>query len=113
MARKKKPENETPEAAEERRILEFVANVAPRGEKTSWNRKMDNMVKLLAQLTPIEERILQIMREEKQPIIDQITQLRTTMVQECVHPYDQLVLKEDHILCKFCNRRMSIPNVRD
>jgi len=62
-------------------------------------------------LTPIEEKILKIMFEEKQPILDRINDLRTTMIQECVHPYNQLVLKDDHIICKFCNRKMGIPVV--
>jgi hypothetical protein len=113
MARKKKPENETQNAAEIRRVLEYVSNVASRGEKTSWNRKMDNMVKLIAQLTPIEERIFQIMLAEKQPIMDQINDLRSSMIQECVHPFDHLILKEDHVVCKFCNRKIGIPSVND
>jgi len=74
---------------------------------------MDNMVKLISQLTPIEEKILEIMLKEKQPILDQINDLRTSMINECVHPFDQLVLKDDHILCKFCNRKVGIPNVND
>ena len=54
MARKKKPVGETKEQAEERRLLEAVANNANRSEKTSWNRKMKNMVELLTELRPIE-----------------------------------------------------------
>lgn len=113
MARRKKPELETKKEATERRLLEFISNNASRSEKTSWNRKMDNMVKLIAQLTPIEEKILEIMLKEKQPILDQIHELRSSMINECVHPYDHLVLNEDHILCKFCNRRLGIPNVSE
>lgn len=109
MARKKKPERETEEQAKERRILETVSNASNRSEKTSWNRKMDNMVKLLARLRPIEERILQIIQEEKQPVLDEVEALRQMMVKECVHPYEHLVLKEDHVLCKFCDKRISIP----
>ena len=109
MSRKKKPENETPEAAEERRVLEFVSNVASRSEKTSWNRKMDNMVTLLTNLEPIEQKILKIIAKEKQPLLDEISSLRTSMVQECIHPYEQLVLYSDHVLCKFCNRKISSP----
>lgn len=110
MARKKKPEHETEEQTRERRILEAVSNTSNRSEKTSWNRKMDNMVKLLARLRPIEEKILRIIREEKQPVLDEVEVLRQMMVKECVHPYEHLVLKEDHILCKFCDKRISIPS---
>ena len=44
MARQRKPENETIGEARVRQLLESVANNADRSEKTSWNRKMDNMV---------------------------------------------------------------------
>lgn len=110
MAKKKRPENETMDEATQRQILEQVANFATRSEKTSWNRKMDNMVKLLAELHPIEEKILKIILEEKQPLMDAVNELRGTMVKECIHPYDQLVLHDDYIECKFCGRKLNIPN---
>lgn len=109
MARQRKPENETEEEANIRRMLEAVSNNANRSEKTSWNRKEDNMVKLLAQLRPIEEEILDLIGK-KQPILDKIKDLRTTMVNECVHPYQHLTFHEDHIVCKFCNKRLGIPS---
>jgi hypothetical protein len=109
MARQKKPENETPQAAADRRIREYVSNAATRSEKTSWGRKMDNMVRLLASLDPIEQRILEISSKEKQPVLDEIQQLRQSMVQECVHPFDQLVVKENHVECKFCTKRIRRP----
>jgi len=110
MARRKKPEQETPEQTMERRQKEIVANTSNRSEKISWNRKMDNMVRLLASLRPIEEQILELSRQ-KMPIFDDIQKLRLTMVQECVHPFEYLVIKEDHILCKFCDKRISKPVV--
>ena len=105
MARRKKPTGETPEQAVERRQKESIANVANRSEKTSWNRKMENMVKLLAKIRPIEQKILNLHRE-KLPLLDEVHELRQTMVNECVHPFDQLIVKEDHVLCKFCNRKL-------
>jgi len=110
VARKKKPENETPEQANIRQILESVANNASRSEKTSWNRKMDNMVKLIALIRPIEEQILELMAQ-KIPITDDVTILRNDMVRECVHPIEQLAYKETHIECKFCNKRIAISGV--
>ena len=108
MARQRKPENETPEQAHVRQMLESVANNADRSEKTSWNRKMDNMVKLLAQLTPLADQILEL-EAQKLPILDEIQKLRLVMVNECIHPYDHLTFFEDHITCKFCNKRLSVP----
>jgi hypothetical protein len=107
MARTRKPENETEEESTIRRNHEKVANGATRSEKTSWNRKMENMVKLLATLKPIEDQILELM-EQKQPIQDEVADLRATMVAECTHPFEYLVTQEDHIICKFCNRRMIV-----
>lgn len=108
MARQRKPENETPEQARVRQLLETIANNSDRSEKTSWNRKMDNMIKLIAKLRPIEEQILDL-ESRKLPIIDEVQELRQLMIKECVHPYDHLTYFEDHIKCKFCERNISVP----
>ena len=108
MARRKSPENETEDQRIERQHLEAVANVANRSEKTSWNRKMNNMVSLLATLRPIEEKILELIAE-KQPILDQVAELRMTMVNECIHPYEYLLHEGDHVKCKFCDKNVSLP----
>ena len=109
MARRKAPENETAEEQLTRRQREAIANTADRSEKTSWNRKMDNMVKLMSKLRPIEDQILEL-QAEKQPVFDEIQELRRLMVKECVHPYEYLVIHDDHAECKFCNKRISLPN---
>lgn len=107
MPRRKKPENETQREAIIRQELETIANTASRSEKTSWNRKMNNMVSLLAKLKPIEDQILDLMKQ-KETIFDEIQELRQVMVKECIHPFEQLVYKEDHIECKFCNRKLNL-----
>jgi len=109
VARRKKPEDETAEQERQRKIFESISNFSDRSEKTSWNRKMDNMVKLLAQLRPIEEKILEL-QADKMPIFDDVQALRETMVKECVHPYPHLTLFEDHVVCKFCNKKIRIPD---
>jgi len=88
--------------------LKKIANLANRSEKTSWNRKLKNMKKLLAKLSPIEEQMIELF-QKKQPILDEVAELRATMVNECIHPSDQLVMKEDHVVCKFCGKRISLP----
>lgn len=108
MARRKKPEGETPEQARHRRIYESVCDHATRSEKVSWHRQMDNMVSLLAKLRPIEDKIIKL-QAEKIPIMDDVAMLRARMVRDCVHPYEQLVLKEQHIQCKFCDKHFRIP----
>lgn len=98
---------------------EEMSSLASRREKVSWNRKMDNMIKLVAALKPIENKIVNL-QAKKQPLMDQIAALRETMKQECIHPVDHLVYvpsivdlyKEtpinavEHAICKFCNRRL-------
>lgn len=112
MAKKKKPQNESEQEAYERRVKETVANSFSRSEKTSWNRKMDNMVKMVADLQEVENEILDYITEHKQPLLDSVQQLRQTMVKECIHPYEYLVVDQDHLLCKFCGKKISKPNVK-
>ncbi len=107
MARRKKPEEETQVETKERYLKESIANNANRSEKTSWNRKMDNMVRLLAELQPIEEQIVEL-EAKKLPIFDEIQELRTQMVQDCVHPYEYLLIENNVAKCKFCERRLVI-----
>lgn len=110
MARRKKPENETTEQARARRTLEAIADSATRSEKVSWDRKMDNMVTLLAKLKPIEEEIIDLMAK-KQPVIDEITALRREMVKDCVHPFTHLVFQHDGtVQCKFCMKNFQVLN---
>lgn len=103
MARRKKPENETVEEAAARKRIEAVADAATRSEKVAWDRKMTNMVTLLARLEPLEQQILEAMAQ-KQPIMDEVAALRQTMVDECVHPITHLVDTPNGVVCKFCNR---------
>ena len=104
MARRKKPENETTDQTNIRRTLETIADNATRGEKVSWDRKMDNMVSLLAKLKPIEDEIIDLLAK-KMPIVDDIAALRREMVKDCVHPYTHLQLQQDGTVhCKFCAR---------
>jgi hypothetical protein len=109
MAKRKIPDNETPEEARIRQICDYIANTADRSEKTSWNRKMDNMVKLMSQLGPIEEEILDL-QAKKIPIFDEIQELRGLMVKECVHPYEYLSVGDDFVECKFCGKKVNLPN---
>ena len=110
MARRKKPKNETPEQAELRLLLESIANHANRSEKTAWKRKLKNMEGLLDELHPIEEKILTILAEEKQPMLDKIAELRSIMVKECIHPYEHLIKKDGFVECKFCGKKMRVPD---
>lgn len=112
MARRKKPENETPEMANKRNLFETISNHANRSEKTAWKRKLVNMNKLLESLRPIERKILNIIKSEKQPLLDQIHELRQKMVKDCIHPYEHLIQKDVYVECKFCNRKIRVANAK-
>lgn len=106
MARRKKPKNESNDQARIRRKLEKIANAATRSEKTSWNRKLQKMQKIIDdKLNPIEDEILEL-QAQKEAIFDETQILRNIMVLECVHPFDYLTVKDDHILCNFCNKKI-------
>lgn len=108
MAKRKKPDNETAEEQSVRQLMETIADNATRSEKVSWDRKMDNMVSLLAKLKPIEEKIIDLMAE-KTPIIDEITTLRKEMVRDCIHPFTHLVHKGENVAeCKFCGKTFKV-----
>ena len=112
MSRRKKPVDETLDETTLRLIKEEIANNANRSEKTSWNRKMDNMVKLLAEIQPIEDKIIEL-QERKIPIFDEIQNLRKEMLRDCVHPFEYVLVEVDHAKCKFCERKLSLPNLED
>lgn len=107
MARRKTPENETTEERKDRHRKEKIANGPKRAEKVSWNRKLANLEALYDKITPLEDQILDLIAQ-KQPIYDEMQEIRSTMVDECIHPFDYLVIQDDHILCKFCNRKMKV-----
>lgn len=108
MARRKKMIDETPQQSNERHMFEAISNHATRSEKVSWNRMMDNMVSLLAKIRPVEDKILNL-QAEKIKMFDDVSNLRRKMVAECVHPYEQLIEKQNGtVQCKFCNREFTI-----
>lgn len=96
--------------------LDEVANHANRREKISWERKMQNMQKLIEKLEPIDAQIQELMAE-KDPILQDIIELRKLMVTQCIHPRDSLVEVEHEDMhlasCKFCNKkiRMHTPDI--
>lgn len=106
--RKEIPQNETKEEARLRKVKKKIASFATRGERLAWDRKMAKMGKLIDELRPIEEKILKITKFEKYPIMDKIEEVRKVMINECVHPEDQLIVNDDysHAHCKFCGKNI-------
>ena len=88
--------------------INAINMMALKNEKLKWNRLHDKMQKYLDKIQPFEEQILDI-QKKRAPIIDDIDYLRIEMVDTCIHPKDLLIHNGDHILCKFCNKKLSIP----
>lgn len=86
---------------------EYIASLPDRSEIRSWERKCIAMQKLLEQLAPIDEQVLKIM-QERLPLIAEIEELRHQMTQECIHPIEHLVETDNHVVCKFCDRKLVI-----
>lgn len=83
-----------------------IANLPDRSEVRSWERKCVSLAKMLQEMEPFDEQILAIIRE-RQPLIQEIEDLRAQMVQECIHPIEHLVDRGDFVHCKFCDRKLS------
>ena len=87
--------------------LDKVSKFADKNQRLSFRRKGERMATLLERITPIEQKILDLILE-KTPIMDDIEEVRRGMVHECVHPRDHLVHKGDYILCKFCAKELKL-----
>lgn len=83
--------------------IDIIAGNSENAAKLAWRRKKKKLEELIDQLKPYEQKILELY-QERMPILDKITELREVMVQECIHPKDQLVHKGTHVECKFCNK---------
>jgi len=83
--------------------IDEVTKFADNAEKLSWRRKLKKLEGLVDELRPYEEKILKLY-EDKLPIMDKLEKLRQVMVEECIHPKDQLVHKGTHLECKFCDK---------
>jgi hypothetical protein len=85
----------------------FVATQVTSSDKISWQRKYNNLQAIMDKLTPLEEKIAEL-TGNCIPLYDEIAVLRKVMVEECIHPADHLVHKDDHIECKFCMKHIII-----
>ena len=93
-------------------IVEKITAIKPKNERMAFKRKMVKLDELVESLKPIEDKIIQIIVDEKYPIMDQIQALRLSMIKECVHPKEYLIhYKEDdkeYVHCKFCEADISV-----
>jgi hypothetical protein len=85
--------------------LDAVASFPDKNQKLAWKRKRKRIVELIGRIEPYEEQIRDLILK-KQPIMDQIDEVRAAMVKDCIHPREELVHKGTHIECKFCQRKL-------
>lgn len=88
--------------------FEAIWNFRDKNEKASWVRKKKNLETLVAKLEPIEEQLRKL-NADKSLILDEINDIRKTMVIDCIHPKDYLVHYDTYVKCRFCEYKISIP----
>ncbi len=107
MAKRKTPEELTPEQLDEHREKDNIANHATRSEKTAWQRQHEKLEQLIKKLEPVEDKILAL-TTQKMTIIDELMVIRKELVETCIHPFDMLVKHDGFMVCKFCEKKITI-----
>lgn len=94
------------------RHIDAIATHQHKNTRLAWKRKQDKMSALIEKAAEVEQEILQLVLK-KQPIMDEIQMLRAEMVKECIHPKDHLAHHGTYLVCRFCERKLSIPRLVD
>jgi hypothetical protein len=85
-----------------------ISNHPSKNERVAWKRKHKKMQSIIEEkVAPLEEKILELIME-KQVHLDEVIEIRDTLSKECIHSKEFLVNKGDHVLCKFCNRKLRV-----
>lgn len=89
------------------KLKQKIASFAPKNDRMAWKRRHDSMQELINQLSIVEDKILELIKEEKLPLMDQVTELRKKMLKACIHPKEYLTVSDDGVAtCKFCDSRL-------
>ncbi len=84
-----------------------ISRFSAKNERLAWNRKKKRMETFIEELEPLSQQMLELI-QKKQPILDKVDKLRTTMVKECIHPHNYLVHRGVYVLCKFCRNKLNL-----
>jgi hypothetical protein len=91
----------------EKELFTKIVNHASKNDRVAWNRKRKKLATMIEDnITPLEDQILQLTMQ-KQRHMDDLIGLRDELVVECVHPRDCLVIKDTHVFCHFCEKRLN------
>ena len=87
--------------------IQHVSDLANDKDKMSWRRYGRELSKNLELIEPMYQELL-ILKNKMQPIENRIDIIRSKMVDECIHPQEELVYESDTnmVVCKFCKSRM-------
>lgn len=107
-----KPCQLTEEEMQNNELLDKISELSDRGQRTAWKRKQKNIEDLISSVEEIEDQ-LQTLQAKKLPLLDQVSSLRSEMVDTCIHPRELLVIHNNLIKCKFCEKVIRILNVED
>lgn len=92
--------------------LDKIATYRDKNERLSWKRKKDKIELMVEELKPIEDAIMKLIADEREPRLREIEELRSVMIKECIHPRDQLVHYGTHVECKFCEAKIGVVDTR-
>lgn len=88
-------------------IFEKISEVAPNNDKLAWRRLYKELQRHLIEYDSVNEQFLSI-KSKRVVLSKSINEMREKMVNECVHPKTELVYKGDHVVCKFCEKRLKL-----
>lgn len=96
------------DAKKQKKDFVTISNFRDKNEKASWLRKKANLESIVDKLEPIEDEIRKL-QQIKMDMIDELQEIRKTMIVDCIHPQDYLVHYGKFVKCRFCETNISIP----
>ena len=75
-----------------------------------WNAKLTELESLTQQANNLYDELLKLKQQEFQHL-SEIVLHRKSMIADCIHPADNLVHYGTHIICKFCENKISLPRI--
>lgn len=88
-------------------LFEKISNISPNNDKLAWRRLYKELQRHLTEYETINNEFLEV-KTKRMTLNKTINEMREKMVNECVHPKTELVYKGDHVVCKFCEKRLKL-----
>lgn len=88
-------------------LFEKISNISPNNDKLAWRRLYKELQRHLIEYETINNEFLEV-KTKRMTLNKTINEMREKMVNECVHPKTELVYKGDHVVCKFCEKRLKL-----